>query len=44
MDMLEKRNVMAHTYKKNIFRQAVNKIVNEYFPAITKLYIYLKDQ
>lgn len=44
MDMLEKRNLMAHTYEESIFKQAVNKIVNEYFPAMNKLYIYLREQ
>ncbi len=44
MDMLEKRNLMAHTYQEDIFRQAVKKIAEDYFPAITQLYNHLKRQ
>ena len=44
MDMLEKRNLMAHTYQEDIFRQAVKKIAEDYFPAITQLYTYFKNQ
>ncbi len=44
MDMLEQRNLMAHTYEENIFRQAVQKIVTSYFPAITQVYTFFQEQ
>ena len=34
MDMLEKRNMITHTYDKNIFEQIVDLIVNSYFYQI----------
>ena len=42
MDMLEKRNIMAHTYNEDTFRQAVNDIASSFYPAITNLYHYLQ--
>lgn len=41
MDMLEKRNLMAHTYDEERFNLAVYKIKNEYYDSITQIYIYL---
>ena len=42
MDMLEKRTLMAHTYQESVFRNAVDQIVNKYFPEIEKLRTYLR--
>jgi len=44
MDMLEKRNIMAHTYNEKTFRQAVNDIASSFYPAITNLYHYLRQK
>lgn len=38
MDMLEKRNLMAHTYDESRFQLAVTKIKEEYSSAITQLH------
>ena len=44
MDMLEQRNLMAHTYEESIFKKAVEKITNDYFPAITQVWIYFQEK
>jgi len=44
MDMLEKRNLMAHTYEETILRDSVQKIANEYFKAISQLYNFLQNK
>ncbi len=44
MDMLTKRNIMAHTYSKENFRQAVDLIVNQYFMEIKKLHELLDSK
>lgn len=44
MDMLEKRNLMAHTYEETIFRDSVQKIANEYYKAIAQLYNFLQNK
>ncbi len=38
MDMLEKRNLFAHTYDELHFQRVLEKIKNEYFQAITQIY------
>lgn len=38
MEMLEKRNLMAHTYDEEIFQTAVQQISNLFFPEIKKLH------
>lgn len=42
MDMLEKRNLMSHTYEESIFLETVDNIKTIYFDEILKLYNYLK--
>jgi nucleotidyltransferase substrate binding protein (TIGR01987 family) len=42
MDMLEKRNLMAHTYEEKIFRMAVDNISTKYFNAISQVYSFLQ--
>lgn len=44
MDMLEKRNLLAHTYSEERFNLAVKKINEEYFAAITQVYSYLEQK
>jgi nucleotidyltransferase substrate binding protein (TIGR01987 family) len=44
LEMLEQRNLMAHTYEEKIFKNMVNKISKEYFTAISQVYQYLKDK
>ncbi len=44
MEMLEKRNQMAHTYDEEIFDQAVSQVVNLFYPEIKKLFYFFKDQ
>ena len=38
MDMLEKRNLMAHTYDESRFNLAIMKIKDDYHIAITQVY------
>jgi nucleotidyltransferase substrate binding protein (TIGR01987 family) len=44
MNMLEKRNLLTHTYDEKIFITAINAINNLYFDQIKKLYQYLKNE
>lgn len=38
IDMLEKRNLLAHTYDKKNFEEALSTIINFYYPEILNLY------
>jgi nucleotidyltransferase substrate binding protein (TIGR01987 family) len=38
MDMLEKRNLLAHTYDESRFNMAIKKIDDEYYSALTQVY------
>ncbi len=38
MDMLEKRNLMSHTYDESAFKQAYTAIVNDYYKAIKQVH------
>ncbi|MBS3937170.1 MAG: nucleotidyltransferase substrate binding protein [Peptococcaceae bacterium] len=42
MDMLEKRNLLAHTYNEERFNFAVNKIKDEYYAAIAQVHGFLE--
>lgn len=44
MDMLEKRNLMAHTYDEVKFKLALQYINDQYFSAITQVYQELGDR
>ncbi|MCL1944923.1 MAG: nucleotidyltransferase substrate binding protein [Firmicutes bacterium] len=44
LDMLEKRNLLAHTYNVNNFEIAVNNIKNIYFEQTTIAYKYLLER
>ncbi|KAB3534723.1 nucleotidyltransferase [Alkaliphilus pronyensis] len=43
MDMLEKRNILAHTYNEERFNFAIKKIDEEYYNAITQVYNFLGE-
>ncbi len=42
IDMLEKRNLLAHTYDKNNFNTALEFIRKSYFPEISHLYEFFR--
>jgi nucleotidyltransferase substrate binding protein (TIGR01987 family) len=44
MQMLEKRNLLTHTYDEIIFNNAIDEITRLYFDEIKKLYILLKNE
>jgi len=44
IDALEKRNLMAHTYDEQNFKNAVRKINDFYYKQIQMLYAFLKDE
>ncbi len=44
MDMLEKRNLMAHTYNEERFNLAVTKIKDSYYEAIFQVYNCLGEK
>lgn len=44
INMLEDRNLMAHTYDENNFNIALNNIRDKYFSEITKLYSFLNNE
>jgi nucleotidyltransferase substrate binding protein (TIGR01987 family) len=44
MEMLEKRNLIAHNYDKEIFEKAVSQVVDLFHPEVKKLFIYFKNQ
>lgn len=44
MDMLDKRNILAHTYDEAKFEYAVNKVKNEYFDAIAQVHDLLGEK
>ena len=43
MDMLEKRNLLAHTYDEERFNFAIKKIKEEYYGAISQVHSYLGE-
>ena len=44
LEMLEKRNLMAHTYDEVIFRSVLNDIESRYFDQLKKIYVLFKSQ
>jgi nucleotidyltransferase substrate binding protein (TIGR01987 family) len=44
MEMLEKRNLLSHTYEEQIFNQVLTEITGTYFEQISKLYNFLKNE
>lgn len=43
IDMLEKRNMLAHTYKETEFRESVRAVREAYYPCIKGLIETLQD-
>ena len=43
MDMLEKRNLLAHTYDEERFNFAIKMIKEQYYGAITQVHSYLGE-
>ena len=41
IDMLDKRNLMSHTYDESAFEQVYSKVTGEYYRAIQKLHDFL---
>lgn len=44
LEMLEKRNLMAHTYDEVIFKSVLNDIESRYFDQLKKIYTLFKSQ
>lgn len=44
MEMLENRNLMAHTYNEEIFNQVVKNIASMYFKAVKQVFLYLEKE
>ena len=44
MEMLDKRNLMAHTYEESTFRQVLEDIRLKYFEQIESMYKYFSEK
>lgn len=44
INILDDRNLMSHKYDSAKFEKAVNAIIKLYLPAITQLYVFLKEK
>jgi nucleotidyltransferase substrate binding protein (TIGR01987 family) len=44
LEMLDKRNILSHTYNRKQATNAVDLIRKHYFPAIEQLYLELKNR
>lgn len=44
LEMLQKRNLMAHTYNENHFNEVLDSIVNTYYDEIKQLVQYFNKQ
>lgn len=44
LEMLEKRNIMAHTYNEKIFKESIKQIINTYYFEIEKLMIFFEKE
>ena len=44
LEMLDDRNILAHTYDEEIAKKAVSTIREKYFPAFRELYMKLKKK
>jgi hypothetical protein len=42
--MLEKRNLMAHTYDENKAEQALDLITKQYYQQLEKLYVFFSNK
>ena len=44
IEMLDHRNLLAHTYSAAVFEEAVSAISKRYLPAMAKLHAFFKEQ
>lgn len=44
LEMMEQRNLMAHTYSEDIFKKAVQLICEKYFKALSQVHGFLSKQ
>jgi len=44
LEMLSKRNLMAHTYNETTFKEVVTGIVKKYYPEIEQLVIFFDKE
>ena len=44
LEMLEKRNILSHTYNRSQATEAVRLIKEQYFPCLEQLYLELKSR
>lgn len=44
IEMLEKRNILSHTYNRKQATDAVHSIKKRYFPALKQVYLELKSR
>ena len=44
LEMLEKRNILSHTYNRRQATDAVHLIKKRYFPALNQVYLELKSR
>lgn len=44
LEMMEQRNLMAHTYSEEIFKKVIQLINEKYFKAISQVYEFLLKQ
>lgn len=44
LEMMEQRNLMAHTYSEDIFKKAVQLICEKYFKALSQAHGFLSKQ
>lgn len=44
LEMLEQRNLMAHTYSEEIFTKAVQMICGKYYQAVKQVYEFLQKE
>lgn len=44
LEMLEKRNILSHTYNRQQATEAVNLIRTRYFPGLEQVYLELKGR
>lgn len=44
IEMLDKRNLMAHTYQESTFKEVIHSIKEHYFGQIEELYEFFKNK
>jgi len=44
LEMLKKRNIMAHTYIEKAFKESIKQIVNTYYFEIEKLVLFFEKE